>query len=37
MQVNVAAPASAPTGDAAPVRLKRGNNTSPDGVTVELR
>jgi uncharacterized protein (TIGR03437 family) len=37
MQVNARVPANAPAGDAVPVRLKVGNNTSPEGVTVALR
>lgn len=37
MQVNVRVPADAPAGDAVPVRLKVGNNTSREGVTVALK
>lgn len=37
MQVNARVPANAPTGGAVSVRLKVGNNTSREGVTVALR
>jgi uncharacterized protein (TIGR03437 family) len=37
MQVNVRVPATAPAGDTVPIRLKVGNNTSRDGVTVAVK